>query len=128
MGKLTLAAARKQLKRTYELKDQRVSIRSPGSLGQRVYQLEGGIQLRKEMAYKHARDLVETMVAREVTSLTKIVLRENTWEDSGWSTVYLIGTEVVLIHHSSVDRTALGPFREAELKRQMAVLIRDTKV
>jgi hypothetical protein len=117
---VTLAAARKNLARAYAKAEEHVGIYGKAWLGGKVYQLEGGIRTLKERAVTNARRLVEAMVARELTRVEKRVIKGNDWTDPGFSTVYLVGSEVLLVIHSSQDKIGLGADRQMELDRFLA--------
>lgn len=109
---ITLAAAEKKLAKARELRDVRVCIGAAGSLGQRVYQLEGGIQTRKHAAARNALRLVEAMKAAGLDRVQAVTL---TCGEEGFSTVYIARGAVLLIVHSSLDAVDLTFSRKLQL-------------
>lgn len=117
---VTLAAARKHLARAYVKAEEPVGIYGVGLVSW-ASKLECGIRTLKDRAVRHARLLVEAMVARELTRVEKLVIKGSEWnDDPGFSTVYLVGSEVLLVVHSSQDKIGLGRDRQAELDRFLA--------
>lgn len=114
---ITLAAARQRLTTALLKVDESVGIYGHASLGQRVYNLESGIRSNKERAVRLARQVVETMEARGLDRLDKLTIHGDAIEDPGFSTVYLSGGAVLLVQHSSSNRTGLGVYRKAQLDR-----------
>lgn len=125
---VTLKQARKRLAMAYASQEAGVHVRTRGSLGKKIYQLEAGAKTMKERAVWRARKLVETMVAHELDRLEYVVIQGDEFaEDGGWSTVYLAPRnrtdlpEVLFIIHSSADKVGLGDMRQRELDRFLAV-------
>lgn len=116
---VTLATARKDLEAARVSLDNPSRIRGRGSLGQKVYQLAAGIHTRKERAATRARLLVELMEARGLAAVERVTLRDRNGEE-GFSTVYLLGAEVLFVWHSQIDRHALGDDRQRQLDRLLA--------
>lgn len=117
LTKMTLAAARKHHARASIKAGEHVGIYGHGSLGGKVYQLEGGIRTRKARAERNARLLVEAMEAAGLSQVEKLTIQGDIWTDPGFSTVYLSGSTVVLIVHSSQDKVGLGDDRAAQLQQ-----------
>lgn len=116
---VTIAAARKQLARAYDKSEESVDFYGSGQTAW-ASKLERGVQTLRRRAVRHARMLVEAMVAKELTRVEKLVIKGDRRMDPGSSTIYLHGTEVLLITHSSQDRVHLGALRQRDLDRFLA--------